>query len=136
MEIASCMEVVFLSVQEIDWLPERKLLWTTEMMLSDEYEICEGAANVLVFDRGMVRRGQSWRIALFDKLAKLLKPKRKEGALDFLTRYQRDALTDHIIDALRNSGRDREILVLCEKEAQLNGQLGKIGTRADRPQAF
>jgi len=106
-EIASCMDVVFRALSQSSLSPAELMLWAVDRELEDPYSLCEG---IEVFWQQKQKK-TDWNI-LADQLSKRLK--RFSKATD--DRYRRDRLTDWIITALENSGRDDEIIPLCEKE--------------------
>jgi uncharacterized Zn finger protein len=112
--IADCLNIVFQAVPASSLPDARKLLYIIDMTLRDEYDLCHGADSVL--DR-------SWPAAAWseaaDELVRRLRALPKPKANDFHESYQRDNLTDWLIDCLKHAGREPEILPLCEKEACL-----------------
>jgi len=107
-EIASCMDVVFRALPKSSLSPADQMLWAVDRELEDQWALCEG---VEVFWK-QKKKKTDWNI-LADELTKRLK--RFSKAKD--DRYDRDRLTNWIITALTNAGRNNEIIPICEKEA-------------------
>ena len=64
---------------------------------------------------------RSWD-ALAGRLLKRLDALKCESSEDSFSRaYRRDRLTDEVIHALENSGRNEEMIDLCMKEAERTG---------------
>jgi len=107
-EIASCMDVVFRALAQSSISPAEQMLWAVDRELEDQWALCEG---VEVFWK-QKKKKTDWD-TLADELTKRLKrfSKKKDD------HYRRDRLTDWIITALKNAGREAEIVPLCEKEA-------------------
>ncbi|MBW1841404.1 MAG: SWIM zinc finger domain-containing protein [Deltaproteobacteria bacterium] len=110
-EIASCMDVVFRALPQSSLSPSEQMLWAVDRELEDQWALCEG---VEVFWQ-QEQKKTDWTI-LADQLIKRLNRFSKPD-----DRYLRDRLADWIITALANSGRDDEIIPLCEKEAVKTG---------------
>ncbi|HTU23538.1 MAG TPA: hypothetical protein VMG10_36215 [Gemmataceae bacterium] len=112
--IADCLTVVFQAVPASNLPDPRKLLYSIDMMMRDEYDICHDSETML--DR-------PWPAAAWsetaDELTRRLRALPKPKANDFNECYQRDKLTNWLIHCLSNAGRDEEILPLCEEEARL-----------------
>jgi uncharacterized Zn finger protein len=107
-EIASCMDVVFRALAQSSISPAEQMLWAVDREMEDQWALCEG---VEVFWK-QKKKKTDWD-TLADELTKRLKrfSKKKDD------RYDQDRLTDWIITALKNAGRNVEIVPLCEKEA-------------------
>ena len=116
-EIASCMNAVFRALPKSSLSTAEQMLWAVDRELEDQWALCEG---VEVF-WGQKKEKTDWDI-LADKLTNRLKrfSKNKDD------RYDRDRLTDWIITALKNAGREAEIVKLCEKEALRTGSYVRL----------
>lgn len=112
--ITDCLTIVFQAVPASSLPDARKLLYLVDMTLRDEYDLCDGAESVL---------DQSWPAAAWseaaDELARRLHALPKPRGNDFHERYQRDKLTDWLVDCLARAERKEEILPLCQEEARL-----------------
>jgi uncharacterized Zn finger protein len=121
--IADCLTIVFQAVLASSLPDARKLLYVIDMMLCDEYNLCHGVESVL--DR-------SWPAAAWseaaDELTRRLRALPKPRGNDFHECYQRNKLTDWLIDCLRHAGRDQEVLPLCEEEARLTHSYPRLVT--------
>jgi len=121
-EIAACMDVVFQALSKSSLSAAEQMLWAVNKTMEDQYSLCEGAQ---VFWE-LKQKKADWK-KLADDLSKRLKifPKIKDDD-GFSSNYRRDRLTDWIITALDNSGRDDEIIPLCEKEAVKTGSYTRL----------
>lgn len=122
--IADCLSIVFQAVPAASLPDARKLLYVIDMTLRDEYDLCHGADCVL--DRPWP--ATAWSEAA-DELARRLRALPKPKANDFHESYQRDKLTNWLIDCLEHAGRAEEILPLCEEEARLTHSYQRLVAR-------
>lgn len=112
--ITDCLNVVFQAVPASSLSDARKLLYLIDLMLRDDYDLCQGAESVL--DRSWP--AEAWSEAA-DELTRRLRTVPKPKANDFHECYQRNNLTDWLVDCLAHAERKEEILPLCEEEARL-----------------
>ena len=113
-EIADCMEVVFQALSRTTMPEKDRMLWAIDADLKDSYDLCEGAER---FWR-QPHAASDWSIVADHLLKRLQYLKPPAGKGDFSTNYDRDRLTNWIIRALENAGRNGEIIPLCEAEAE------------------
>lgn len=115
-QISECMDIGFEAVKKCGWTDYEKIIFALDATLKDEYEIFNGASKVLY----SVRKKSDWSLVA-DELWKRLKdmPCSTEQKGKFSRDYKRDRLSDTLIFALGCSGREKEILPLCEREAPI-----------------
>jgi len=111
--IAECLEIVFRALPRSTLSPVEQLLWAVDAALNDDYDLCDGAELFweLEFDVA------EW-IALGNRLNQRLDA--DQTALEESSHhsiYRRDSLTDWLVIALEESGRNEEIVSLLEREA-------------------
>jgi len=120
-EIAGTMPLVFKALAKSSLSDTEKLERAVDFSLRDEYSLCRGADEFLqrrfgkkawsdLADRMLVRLGD-W------------KPKREDSSFRF---YGRDNLSNEVIRALEQGGRDKEALDLCFREADLTGSYERL----------
>ena len=114
MEISSCLEVAFRALHVSSLTPLDQMLWAIDAELKDEYSLCEGL-------RSFWERRHSK--ADWSQLADVLLARLKEyppgrGEDGYSRNYRRDTLSNWIIQALEESGRKKEVIPLCEREAE------------------
>lgn len=91
-----------------------KMEKAVDFALCDEYGLCHGLE---VFWKWRFGR-KDWD-ALADRLLGRLSDMKYKGSEESFSRdYQRDRLTDYILQALKNAGRQEEVLSLCKQEAE------------------
>jgi uncharacterized Zn finger protein len=113
-EIAQCMDVVFTALSGSSLPPVEQMLWVIEMELSDDYELCRGTEEFW----GNPHQTADWSL-MADKLIERLNSTRVSSKDEGYSRdYRRDRLSGWVIMALENSGRQDEIIPLCEREAE------------------
>ena len=115
--IASCMEIIFQALAQASFPPVEKMLWAVEAKLNDQYELCYGAEFFWK---------QKHSIADWNELAEKLMKRLNNYPLkpnedSFSQKYHRDRLSDWVIHALEKAGRHKEIIPLCEQEAEKTG---------------
>ena len=114
MEIADCMPVIVVALDRSSLDAADKLAWALDVLLADQYELCEAFGEYLHREHPQA----AWS-ALADRLlARLYELKDPKGAEDFSGKYERDRLSNWIIDALERAGREAEIIPLCVAEAK------------------
>jgi uncharacterized Zn finger protein len=112
-EISSCLEIVFLALPQSRLSPSEQMLWVVEAELSDEYDLTSGAASFWEQQHQIA----DWNILADTLLKHLNSLGTVKGEDRFSMEFRRDRLTDWIILALENAGRQEEIIPLCQKEA-------------------
>jgi len=121
-EISSCMEVVFRALRQSSLSPVEQMLWVIDAELEDEYELCYGSESFWK----KKQKASDWS-AVGDRLIDRLNVFSSEKGEDSFSRnYRRDNLTNWIVRALEDSGRDEEIIPLCEKEALKTGSYTRL----------
>jgi uncharacterized Zn finger protein len=124
-ELIGCLDVVFRAVARSSLPGPRKLLYTIELCLEDDYDFCQGADAVLEAEWSAA----DWS-AVADELAGRLEavpvPK---GDSDFHDKYRRESLSGWLINALENAGRGDEALAILEAEAPKTGSYERLVRR-------
>ena len=125
MEVADCMPVIVKALERSSLDTADRLVWALDAVLEDQFEVCEAFAEYL-----HRRHSKSAWHTLADRLLVRLKGlKSTKGADDFSRNYERDRLSDWIIDALERAGRMEEIIPLCEAEAGKTGSFERLVKR-------
>ncbi|HSB04811.1 MAG TPA: SWIM zinc finger family protein [Thermodesulfobacteriota bacterium] len=122
MEISACLDVVFRALPQSSLPPVEQMLWVIDAELQDEYELCNGSESFWE----KKQKASDWSAAadiLVERL-NLLKIDKSEDS--FSRNYHRDGLTNWIIRAFENSGRNEEIIPLCEQEAVKTKSYGRL----------
>src|SRR5262249_45350405 len=114
-EISQCLGVICRAVPLSSRSDRDKLLFFIDLLLRDDYDLVQDVDAVL--ERDWPR--QVWS-EVADELARRLKGWRGSGD-EFSRQYVRGRLTNWLIHALENAGRQDEVLPLCEAEARTNG---------------
>lgn len=116
-DIASCLDIVFRALPQSSLSPVEQMLWVIDAKLEDGYDLCQGAEAFWK----QKHAAADWNIVA-DKLAPRLQQSRATKAADSFSRnYRRDNLSNWLIQALKNAGRQEEIIPLCEREAEETG---------------
>jgi len=122
MEIAECMPLIVEALDKSSLDSADRLNWALDAVLDDQFEVCE--AFVEYFHR---RHPKSAWDTLADRLLVRLKGfKGVRGPDDFSRNYERDRLSNWAIHALERSGREQEIIPLCETEAAKTGSYDRL----------
>lgn len=114
-EIGTCMRVVYEALMESDRKDEDKIVYAIEVLLADEYGICDDFGSVL--DRRWKKA--TWS-AVADRLRERLdhQPKPSAQVDAWSTNYGRERLSGWVIDALDGAGRSGEATQLSVAEAR------------------
>lgn len=121
-EIAECMTVVFRALSQSSMSPAEQILWAVDMELSDDYDLC-GETEVF-WDKE--QGPEAWTLVADDLARRLSERKPKKEQEGFLREYRRDRLSNWLIHALVQAGRDDEVIPLCEREAELTGSYVRL----------
>lgn len=112
-EIGKCMVTVFQAVTASALSCPEQLLWMIDIILEDEFSICDSCER---FIRNKVYKKEDW-FNVSRNLQERLKTMPKPKGDNFSLRYQRERVMNWLIDALKRSDQDEEVLRLLEKEA-------------------
>jgi uncharacterized Zn finger protein len=121
-EISSCLDIVFQALPQSSLSPVDQMLWVIDAELKDNYDLCYGSESFWENEQ----KASDWNV-LADKLIQRLNEFRSARDEDnFSKDYQRDRLSDRIIQALENAGRHEEIIPICEQEAVKTGSYPRL----------
>ena len=122
MEVADCMTIVFKALRYSSLPNEEKMERAVDFGLRDEYGLCDGLDE---FWKQKFSK-KEWS-ALADRLLDRLRAIRPEKKEDTFSRdYRRDRLTDDIIRAMENAGRQEEAITLCLQEAEITSSYDRL----------
>ena len=113
-QIGNCMEVVLRAVKGSSMSAGEKLLWIVDTYLTDEFGMLISADNSPVL-KGF--HPEDWSHLADTLLKRLEQMPVSAGEMDFHPIYQRNQVNDWLCQALKNSGRQKEIIPLLEREA-------------------
>jgi len=117
-QISECIEVGFKAVGKCEWSNDKKILFAMEAELGDEYDVCSGTHELLE----SIHDKSAWSTVADNLFSRLDNLKSHKGSTDdFGYSHKRNSISNFLISALEKSGRDEEILPLCEKEAGITG---------------
>jgi len=117
-QISECLEIGFKAVTRCGWPNVSKIMFLIEAELQDDYDLCGNTYEILE----SIRDKAAWSAVADDlsgRLANLSFSKNFNN--EFNSNYRRDRISNFLISALAKSGRNEEILPLCEKEAGITG---------------
>src|SRR5262249_55721615 len=95
--------------------------YAIDMVLKDQYDLCSEADTVL--ERTWAAK--TWS-AVADRLASRLKELPGSKHDDFTSKYRRESLSRWLIEALRKSKGDEEIIPLMEAEAPITSSYERL----------
>ena len=121
-EISSCLEVVFRALSQSSLPPVEQMLWVIDAELEDEYDLCYGSESFWK----KKQKTSDWSAVADILIERLKKLQPAKGEDSFSRNYRRDGLSNWIIRALENSGRNEEIIPLCEQEAIRTGSYQRL----------
>ena len=124
-EIEECMPVIVKALEQSSIAAADKLAWAVDVVLKDDYGVFDAFGEYL----DCRHKKADWNI-LADRLLKQLGKMKHSGVKsDFHRNYARDRLSNWIVFALEQAGRDEEIIPLCEVEAQKTGSFTRLVDR-------
>lgn len=124
-EIADSLTIAFKALGECSMNSVDKMERAVDFELRDEYDLCYGLE---VFWRQRFSK-KDWG-SLAERLLGRLSDTRYERQEDSFSRnYRRDRLTNKIIQALENAGRQDEVFSLCMQEAERTSSYERLVKR-------
>jgi uncharacterized Zn finger protein len=120
-EIGSCMPVIEEALHESSMPAVEKLTWVIDRLKEDEYDLF--APLTAYLNR---RHATSDWSELADILRARLTKFKSSRTEKFSRDFERDNLSDWLIRALREAGREDEITPLCEKEALITNSYPRL----------
>jgi uncharacterized Zn finger protein len=121
-EISSCLDIVFLALPHSSLSAVDQMLWVIDAELKDHYDICYGSESFWENEQ----KASDWSVVADKLIQRLNEFKSARGEDNFSKDYQRDRLSDWIIQALENAGRHEEIIPVCEQEAVKTGSYPRL----------
>ena len=125
LEISPCLEVVFRALPKSTLPPVQQMLWAVDAELMDAYDLCQDLDQ---FWKQKFLKEDWSKLAdlLIERLNGFVSNKRE----DELSRdYARDRLSDWVLQALQKAGRQKEIIPICEQEAEKTGSYDRLVNR-------
>ena len=119
--LSECMPVIFQAVAASTLPPASKVLFVIDAHLRDEYGVMDNVQDA-VLEMPVDRTAWS---EVADLLAQRMKTPVKEGD-PYHRRYQRDRISNWVIDALKKAGREDEVLAVCEHEARVTDSYERL----------
>ena len=124
--ISACLNLLFQALDATALSPADRIEWALDMALADEYDLCDaGMENFM-----KKRYARSDWSEVSDRLEKRLEaeePTPREE--DFSYDFNRDRIANWLIHALEKAGRRKEIIPLCEREAQITFSYDRLVDR-------
>jgi len=124
-DVAGCAAVVAKALERSPRPIAEKILWTLEMLDRDSHDQFFPLEKFLERRHAKKHWGEAADVLL--KRLEAFKPSRPGD--EWLSDSERDRLTDTVILALENSGRQGEIIPLCEREAKKTGRWDRLVKR-------
>jgi uncharacterized Zn finger protein len=121
-EISSCLDIVFLALPQSSLSAVDQMLWVIDAELKDHYDLCYGSEAFWENEQ----KASDWSVVADKLIQRLSKFKTAKDDDNLSMDYQRDRLSDWIIQALENAGRREEIIPICEQEAVKTGSYPRL----------
>jgi uncharacterized Zn finger protein len=121
-QISSCLDIVFQALPQSSLSSVDQMLWAIDAELKDDYELCYGSESFWKNEQ----KASDWSVVADKLIQRLNEFKSTRGEDNFSKNYQRDRLSDRIIQALENAGRPEEIIPVCEQEAVKTGSYPRL----------
>ncbi|MCJ7833664.1 MAG: SWIM zinc finger family protein, partial [Deltaproteobacteria bacterium] len=132
MEISPCLEIVFRALSKSTLSPIQQMIWAVDAELKDEYDLCQDLEHF--WKQKFTKEDWNKLADIFMERLNSFVSNKKED--EFSSNYTRDSLSDWVIQALQRAGRQKEIIPLCEQEAEKTGSYTRLVNRlveAKRP---
>jgi uncharacterized Zn finger protein len=98
------------------------MLWVIDAELKDNYDLCYGSESFWESEQ----KASDWSVVADKLIQRLNEFKSARHEDNFSKDYQRDRLSDWIIQALEKAGRHEEIIPICEQEAVKTGSYPRL----------
>ncbi|MDR3073370.1 MAG: SWIM zinc finger family protein [Deltaproteobacteria bacterium] len=122
-EIAACVPLLHEALRGSALPAADKILWALEAVLADDFGVCDSLNAIL----GEPHPSEAWNRTANNLAAKL--KEQPASRSDLRAQGLRNAISDWLIHALERSGREDEILPLCEAEARAVGNYKRLVAR-------
>ena len=122
MEIADCMPLIVKALDRSSLAPDEKLIWAVDVVLADEYDLCEPLAEYLARNH----KKSDWHPVADTLLERLTASGSPSDGPSYSRDYARDQLSNWTIHALDHAGRNGEVIPLCESEAHKTGSYARL----------
>ena len=122
MAVAECLPVVFDAVVKSTLSGPQKILFAIDACLKDDYDVIDDSAEAILDAKW---KPADWS-AVADELAKRLQKASKTADDSWHRNYERDHISDWLLTALENAGRDGELLAVYEAEARATGSYERL----------
>jgi len=113
-EVADCMRVIATALEQSSLNELGRLEWAVDAVLKDCYNLCEALAEYL----HAAHPASVWSSLVNRLLVRLRGMKTSPNPDNFTRNWDREHLSNWIIHGLERSGREDEIIPLCEVEAR------------------
>ena len=114
MAAAECLPPIFDAVAKSTLSSPQKILFAIDACLCDSYDVIGDSATAILDAKW---KSADWS-AVADELAKRLKKLPKGTDDPWHGKYERDKISDWLLEALENAGRSGELLAIYEAEAR------------------
>jgi uncharacterized Zn finger protein len=121
-EISSCLDIVFLALPQSALSAVDQIFWVIDAELKDNTDVCYGSESFWESEQ----KASDWSVVADKLIQRLNEFKSARDDDNFSKDYQRDRLSDWIIQALENAGRHEEIIPICEQEAVKTGSYPRL----------
>ncbi|MDX2451299.1 SWIM zinc finger family protein [Desulfosarcina sp.] len=125
MEVVACMPVIVEALDQSSLDAADKLNWALDAVLEDQFDVCEAFSEYLHRQHPK----PAWHTLVDRLLTRLDGLKGKSGVDSFSRNYERNQLSNWVIHALEQAGREKEVLALCESEARKTGSYDRLVKR-------
>jgi uncharacterized Zn finger protein len=119
-KISRCMDVVFEALSKSSLPAHEKMLYAFEIELKDNYDILD---ELLIWKEDFSQ--EEWQLFSEALKIQLLEAEIEENGL-YYSSWERDYVIDRLVDALKKSGLSKEIIPICELEAEISGSYTRL----------
>lgn len=119
-KISFCMDIVFRALSESSLSAHKKMLYALEIELKDTHGILD---ELPLWKEDFNQ--EEWRL-----FSEALKVQLREAEIEendlYYSSWERDYVIDRLVDALKKSGLSKEIIPICELEAEISGSYTRL----------
>lgn len=122
MAVTDCLPIVFQAIKRSKLTGPAKILFAIDAHLADDYGVIDAVSDVVLHAKWS---SEDWA-AVAECLAARLQQESVGSPSDFSASYRRNRVSDWLVQALTNAGRQDEVLAVYEREAPVTASYERL----------